>query len=95
MSVTAPKVPRVVVRATTPPLVVRLLPLASFSCTVMVDVVVPSARMLVGLAVIVEVVREAEPAVKATVAVSVIALLAKVPLIVAVPTVLAEVKVAV
>ncbi len=59
MSVTAPKVPRVVVRATTPPLVVRLLPLASFNCTVMVDVVVPFARMLVGLAVIVEVVSEA------------------------------------
>ena len=59
MSVTVPSVPRSVDRTTVPPLVVRLFPLASLSCTVMVEVELPSAAMLVGFAVMVEVAKEA------------------------------------
>ena len=72
-----------------------MLPLASFNCTVIVEVVVPSAKMLVGLAVIVEMATAAVPGVKATVAVSVMAVPPSVPLMVAVPAVVEEVSVAV
>ena len=43
MSVTEPSVPRVVATVTVPPLVVRLLPAASFNWTVIADVLVPLA----------------------------------------------------
>ena len=59
--VTALNAPTLVVRATVPPLVVRLFPLASFSRTVTVEVDVPSAVMLEGNAEIVDVPTEAAP----------------------------------
>ncbi len=55
MSVTALNVPRVVPSVTVSPPLVRLLPLASLSSTVIVDVDVPSAAIEVGEAVINEV----------------------------------------
>ena len=67
-----------------PPLV-RLLPLANFNCTVMVDVELPSAVIDVGLAVNKLVVVDATPAVKLTVALSAIALPFNVPVIVDAP----------
>ena len=49
---TAPSIAApVVLSATVPAEAVRLLPLASLSCTVMVELAVPSATTLVGLAV--------------------------------------------
>ena len=95
MSVTVPSVPRSVDRTTVPPLVVRLFPLASLSCTVMVEVELPSAAMLVGFAVMVEVAKEAVPTVMATVALLLKFAPANVPLIVAVPAVVDEVRIAV
>ena len=70
LSVTALSVsvgPVVFTIVTVPPLAVRLFPCASFSCTVRVDVVLPSAVMLVGLAVIVLFASEAAPGVSVTV----------------------------
>ena len=58
--------PVVFTTVTVPPLVVRALPLASFNCTVRVLVATPVALMLVGLAVIVEVVSDAAPGVMLT-----------------------------
>jgi hypothetical protein len=87
--------PRSVARATVSPPLVKLLLLASFTCTVIVEVVMPSATIEVGAAVISEVVASAAPGVNVTVAVSVIATAFSVPVIVAVPTVVAEVNVAV
>jgi hypothetical protein len=95
LSVTLPRVPAVVPSATVPPLAVRLLPFASFSCTVIVDVLVPFAVMDVGDAVIVDCARLAAPAVKVTVAVAVIALPLSVPEIVALPASVGDVNVAV
>ncbi len=95
MSVTEPKVPRSVASTTVSPPSVRLLLLASFSCTVIVEVDVPSATIEVGAAVIREVVASATPGVNVTVAVSVMPAAFTVPVIVAVPGVTAEVKVAV
>ncbi len=69
--------------------------LASFSCTVTVEVAAPSATIEVGAAVISDVAAAAAPAVNVTVSVSVIAAAFTVPVIVAVPTVAAEVNVAV
>jgi hypothetical protein len=59
--VTEPSVPNVVARATVPPLTVRLLPLASFNWTPMVEVLDPLAVIDVGFAVIVDVAVEAAP----------------------------------
>jgi hypothetical protein len=94
LSVTALKLPRLVARATAAPPVVRLFPLASLSCTVIVAVLLPLATIDVGNAAMVEVVAEAAPAVKLTVAELEIAVPFKVPVIVAVPVVVLEVRVA-
>jgi hypothetical protein len=62
---------------------------------VIVEVVTPSATIDVGAAVISDVVASAVPGINATVSVSVIATAFSVPVIVAVPVVVAEVRVAV
>ena len=62
MSVTEPKVPRVLARTTVPPEVVRLFPLASFNCTVIVEVLVPFAVIDEAEADIVDCESEADPA---------------------------------
>jgi len=95
LSVTEPSVPEVVASVTVAPPVVRLFPFASFNRTVMVDVLVPFAVIDVGEAVIVDVAVDAVPTVNVTVASSVIALPFNVPVIVAVPATVDEVKVAV
>ncbi len=95
MSVTALNVPSVVTRFTVSPPVMRLLPPASLSCTVIGEVDVPSAAMEVGAAVINEVVAEAAPGLKLMVALSVMADPFTVPVMVAVPAVVEEVSVAV
>ena len=69
LSVTGERVPRFVASATVPSLDVRLLPSASLSWTVTVEVLVPSARIEAGLAPIVVVAVEALPEVKPTLAV--------------------------
>ena len=92
---TAPKVPKSVASVTVSPPVVRLMPLLSFSCTVMVEVDTPSAVIEVGAAVIKDVVASATPGVRVTVALSVIAAAFTVPVIVADPAVVVEVSVAV
>lgn len=94
--VTAPSVPAVVAMMTVPPLTVKATPVASFRLTVTTDVAVPLARILVGLAVIVEFVVLATGAVKTTEAVFVLVVLA--PTLketVAVVTVVLLIKVAV
>ncbi len=93
--VTTLNVPRVVPSVTVSPPVVRLLPLASLSRTVIVEVDVASAAIEVGEAVINEVVADAAPVVKLTVALPVMATAFTVPVTVAVPVVVAEVSVAV
>ena len=87
--------PRLVLNATTPPFAVRLLPLTSLSCTVTSEVETPSAVMDTNDAVTVEVETEAAAGLKSTLAVSAIELPSSVPLIVAVPTVVTLVSVAV
>ncbi len=94
MSVTVPNVPRVVANATVSPPAVRMMPLASLSCTIIVEVDVPLAVMEVGAAVINEVAAEAAPGVKLTVALLVKADPFTVPVIEAVPAVEVEVSVA-
>ena len=94
MSVTAPSVPPLVVKLTMPPLLVKLLPLASFSCTLTLAMLLPLAAMLVGEALSVLVLTSAAPAVKITRAVAVKAVNPNRPLIVALPAVVADVKVA-
>ena len=94
LSVTAERLPAVVARATVPPPLVRLFPVASLSCTVMVDVLLPSAAIEVGDAEIVEVDAEAAAAAKVTVALLVIAAPFSVPVIVAVPGLAEDVSVA-
>ena len=69
MSVTAPSVPTVLLKLTVPPLVVKLLPLVSFSCTVTVAVLVPLATILLGVALSVLVLALALSVVKLTVTV--------------------------
>ena len=91
---TAPKVPKSVASVIVSPPVVRLLPLLSLSCTVMVEVDMPSATIESGAAVISDVVESASPGVRVTVAISVIAVVFTVPVIVAVLLVI-EVSVAV
>ena len=95
VSVTTLNVPRVVPNVTVSPPVVRLLPLASLSRTLTVDVDVPSAAIEVGEAVINEVAADAAPVVKLTMTLSVIGVPFTVPVTVAVPVVVAEVSVAV
>ncbi len=94
LSVIAPKAPKSVASVTVSPPVVRLLPLLSFSCTVIVEVDTPSAAIEVGTAVIRDVVASATPGVSVTVVLSVIATAFTVPVIVAVPVVV-DVSVAV
>ncbi len=71
------------------------MPLLSFSCTVMVEVDIPSATIEAGAAVIRDVVPSAAPGVRVTVALSVIATAFAVPVIVAGPVMVVDVKVAV
>ncbi len=92
---TAPKAPKSVASVTVSPPSSRLFPLLSFNCTVMVEVDTPSAVIEAGAAVIKDVVPSATPGVKVTVASSVIAAVFTVPVIVAGPKVVVEVKVAV
>lgn len=94
MSVTAVTVPSVVDKVMVAPPVVRLLPLASFAWIVISDVLAPSAVMDVGDAVIVVVAVLAEPVTKLTVALSVIAVLFNVPVMVAIATMVPDVSVA-
>jgi hypothetical protein len=95
LSVTAERLPAVVASATVAPPLVRLFEPASLSCTVMVDVLLPSATIEVGAAVMVEVTGEAAPAVKVTVALLAIAAPFNMPVIVAVPAMVEDVSVAV
>jgi hypothetical protein len=95
LSVTAERLPAVVASATVAPPLVRLFEPASLSCTVMVDVLLPSAVIEVGEAEIVEVDAEAAGAVKVTLALLAIAVPFRVPVIVAVPGVIEDVSVAV
>ncbi len=67
----------------------------SVSCTVMVEVDIPSAAIEAGAAVIRDVVASATPGVRVTVALSVIAVAFTVPVIVADPAAVVEVSVAV
>jgi hypothetical protein len=92
--VTEPTLPLVVLRATVPPLAVRLFPLASLSWTVIVEVLEPFATIEVGDAVIWDVAVAAGPGVKVTTSLSVIAFPFRVPVIVALPAVVDEVRVA-
>ena len=93
--VTALSVPLVVESATVAPEAVKLLLNASFNWTVIAEVVIPLARILVGAAVIVDLLASAAPKVKVTVAVLVIAAASSVPVIVAVTATVDEVSVAV
>ena len=83
-----------VLSVTVPPLDDRLLPFASLSCTVIVDVLDPFAVIDVGDAVIVDCATLAAPTVKFTTAVAVIALPLSVPEIVALPTIVGDVSTA-
>ena len=94
LSVTEPRLPRSVANSTVSPPLPRLLLFESFSWTVIVEVVEPSATIDVGAAVISEVVALAAPGVSVTVSVSVIPAAFTVPVIFAVPVVV-EVRVAV
>ena len=73
-----------------PPNSVVLLPFASFSWMLIVDVLVPSAVMLVGSAVTVLLAKVATPAVKPTLAVFAMASASSFAVRVAVPTVVAD-----
>ena len=94
MSVTDPRLPRSVASVTASPPLVMLTLLESFSCTVTVEVDAPSAAIEVGDAVISDVVASAGTR-NTTVSLSVMAAAFTEPVIVAVPGVTAEVKVAV
>jgi hypothetical protein len=95
LSVTEESVPSVLLNVTVAPPEVKLFPLASFNCTVMVEVLVPFAVIEVGEAVMVEVVALAVPGTNVTVSLSVIVTPPTVPVMVDVPAVVEEVKVAV
>ena len=95
MSVTALIEPASVVTTTVAPPTVNGFPLTSTSCTVAVDVLVPSAVILEGVALIVEVPAFAAPATKSTVAVSPPGAPSTVNPRVAVPAVVEDVNVAV
>jgi hypothetical protein len=92
---TSDNVPEVVDKVTTDPPVVRLFPLASLACTVIKEVLIPSATIEVGVALIVEVTALAVPGVKVTLAVVVTGVPFIVPVTVAVPAVVDEANVAV
>jgi len=92
--VTEPSEPRVVASATVPAPVVRSFEFASFSRTVIAEVLAPFATTVVGLAVTVDVESEAAPGTKSTLAVLVSALPFSVPETVAVPALVEEVSVA-
>ena len=94
MSVTELKLPKSVANVTVSPPLSRLLLFASFSWTLIVEVVAPSAIIEVGAEVISDGVGSAAPGVNVTVALSVIAAAFTVPVIVAVPVVV-EISVAV
>ena len=95
LSVTLDGVPRVVASATVPPLAMRLLPSASLSWTVTIEVLVPFATIEAGLALIVEVAVDAPPDVNATLAVFVRDAAFSLAEIVAEPVVAEDVSVAV
>ena len=95
LSVTLPNTPEVVASVMVAPPVVKLFPLTSFSCTVMVEILVPLAVIDEGEALISEVVVLAAPGVKVTVSLSVIEAPLILPVMVAVPAVVDEVNVAV
>jgi hypothetical protein len=95
LSVTEERVPSVLLSVTDAPPEVKLFPLASFNWTVMVEVFVPFAVIDVGEAVMVEVNALAVPATNATVSLSVMVTPPTVPVMVDVPAVVEEVKVAV
>ena len=88
-------VPDVLASVTVAPPVVRLLPLASFSWTVMVDVLDPSATTDVGEAVMIDVAMLAAPGVKVTTSSSVRATPPTVPVMEEFPAIVEEVRVAV
>ena len=92
---TAPTLPKVVASVTVSPPIVRLFPLLSFSCTVIVEVDTPSAIIEAGAAVIRDVLASAPLGVKVTVAIFVIGVAFIVPKMVAVLAVVVEVSVAV
>ena len=94
MSVTEPKLPRSVASVTVSPPLIRFLLAESLSCTVMVEVEIPSDGMGVSEAVIVEVAVEAGP-MNVTGAISEIPTAFTVPVMVAIPSVTDEVSVAV
>ena len=95
LSVTVPSVPWSVASTTVSPPELRLLPFASFSWTVMVDVLEPSATIEAGEAAIVEVDADGVPEANVTVALPANELPLSVPVIVAVPTEVEDVSVAV
>ena len=89
---TEDNVPDVVFNATGTPPTVRLLPLASFSCTVIVVVLEPLAAIVLVAAVIVVVATLAGPGIKFTVSVSVIVIPFSVAEIVDTPLVVDDVR---
>ena len=68
LSVTEPREPKVVPNTTVPPELVRLLPLLSLACTVMVEVLLPLAVILVGEALITVCATLTAPGINVTVA---------------------------
>ena len=95
LSVTAESVPNVVDSVTVAPPVVRLFPFASFACTVIVVVLVPLAVIDDEAAVIVDVAALITPGTNVTTSLSAIEDPPRVPVMVAVPVVVEDVKVAV
>jgi hypothetical protein len=81
------RVPNVLLRVKDAPPVVKLLPFISFSCTVIVEVLVPFATMTLGEAEISEVPALAGPGTKVTTSLSAIATPPTDPLMVDVPAV--------
>jgi hypothetical protein len=95
LSVIPPMLPKVVERVTVVPPAIRLLPFASFACTVMADADTPLATIEVGVAEMVEVVTLACPGVSVTAGeVVVMATPLMWPVMVAMPAAVEEVKVA-
>jgi hypothetical protein len=92
-SVTLPIVPIVEFITTVPPLVNKLWPALSFNSTVIRVVLLPFAVIDEEAAVTVEVVTEPAPMLKVTLPIPVIAIPLIVPLMLAVPTVVDEVKI--
>jgi hypothetical protein len=95
LSTTAERLPSVLFKTIVAPPAVKLFPFASFNCTVIVEVLVPFAVMDEGEDEIKEVAPLADPGTKLTVSLSVIVTPPTVPVIVEVPVVVEEVRVAV